>query len=365
MSVPPLRRPVRRRAPTAEERRRILAEESRSQAAAAGAPAEVAPAVVTGVLGLLGLVIVLAARRVEPIESFPVQLGVAGGLVGGTLYALGIFRFLARQGPPRTGLAFVLRGVIVVLAVAGAALAATGGLTLLNAGLDRREAGLHKALITDKTRQPSGNGTVTAVRVEWTGDVVRDFTLPENVFEQIEPLRTYLVVRTREGAFGWPWIEGTSGIERIPEPAEETAPAAAQPSVEEPRPVGAAALSDADRLEARALVARGREALKTGGAVQAMDDFKRAIELDPWFTTAYSELDKVLRAQRQVDASAEYWSKLIETSPTNRDGWFGRAQARATMNDTTGALADADEACKLGHTAACQMAERLRGPGGR
>src|SRR4029078_919964 len=95
-----------------------------------------------------------------------------------------------------------------------------------------------------------------------------------------------------------------------------------------------------------------------GGA--AMSDFGRAIDLDPWYTFAYSELEKLLVARKEYDQMADYWSRLIETRKGSRDGYWGRARMRAAKNDRVSALDDATQACQLGHIQACQLAEKLR-----
>jgi tetratricopeptide (TPR) repeat protein len=357
MSTPPGRR-VRRRAPTAEERRRILAEEERAAAAvAAGPPVETIGAVITGVLVLLGIVLFLIARRAEPIESFPYQLGVAGGLIGGTLYSIAAFRVLGRYGEPRTGSAFVVRGVILLLAVIGCSFASIGMLTLLNKGLDRSPATVQRALILKKSQEAIGNGRYTGVQAEWAGNVTINFTLPETLFDQIHPRRSYLVVRTRPGAFGWKWIEGVPDVDTPPVTAATPPPAAEAPA---PPPVGAAAIPEDNRTDAREIMKRGLDQMRAGARDQAIGEFKRAIELDPYYTFAYWELEKALIAQKDYDTIAEYWSKLIEINPSSRDGWFGRAKTRIAQNNPAGALEDADQACRLSHIQACQMAEGLR-----
>jgi tetratricopeptide (TPR) repeat protein len=357
----PSRRRTRRRAPSVEERRRVLEEEQRNRkraAAPTGPLAEATPTLVTAALAVIGLAIYLFARRASLLDFPPYELGVALGIVLGTLYALAIFQVLGRHGHPRTGLALLLRGVIVLLAVAGASFATLGLLTLLNVTLDRAPATVHRALVVEKSLAPGASGQFTAVRAEWAGDVFLTVNLPESAFDQIEPRRSYVVVRTHSGAFGWKWIEGSPDVETPPPPTTPESPIAAEPSA---LPTGAASVAEGDRTEAREVARRALEQLRAGAHDLGIADLKRAIDLDPYYTSAYSELEKALLPQRDYDTIAEYWGKLVSINPESRDGWYGRARTRMAQNDETAALQDSTEACKLGHLQACVMAETLRG----
>ena len=332
----------------------------------AGPPVEGLTTFVTAALALIGVAIFLLASRARLLDTPPYEPGVALGTVLGVVYAFGIFRALRRHGEPRTGVALVLRGAIVVLAVVGASFAALGVMTLLNVTLDRAPATVHRALVVEKSRSPSRNGQFTAVRAEWAGDVFITVNLPESAFEQIEPLRTYVVVRTHSGAFGWKWIEGSPEVETPPAaptaPESTVAETAPLPTVAEAAPAtGAVRVPDSDRTEARDIAKRAVEQLLAGARDEGIGDLKRAIELDPYYTRAYSELEKALLPQHEYDTIAEYWGKLVAINPESRDGWYGRARTRLAQNDQTAALEDATEACKLGHLQACVMAETLRG----
>lgn len=369
MSTPP-RRP-RRRIPSPEERRRVLEEAAHHHGARAPAPprppVELAALIVTAVVALLALVVFAVGKRVEPIDALPYRLGVAIGLVAAGLYVVGLFRLVRQYGEPPTAAAFLTRVAVFVVAAFGASAAATGALALLNARLDSGPAEVHRTMVIDKSRVAASNGALTSVRAAawWDAGVMLDFTLPESAFEQVEPRRSYLVVTTRPGAFGWTFVDGppevTEAKETTTPTTDATAAATAPPP---PAAPSAPAPSEADKKDAREIYERALRTLRAGARDSAVSDLKRAIELDPSFVFAYRGLEEALTPVRDYQTIIEYWTKLIEARPKSSYAWDSRARVRALANELEGAAADAEEACRLGRAPSCETVDRLRARAG-
>lgn len=287
-------------------------------------------------------------RRVAPIDALPYRLGVAFGIVGAAVYVIALFRYLARYGEPRTNVAFALRGAIGLLAFLVVAAGATGALALINARFDRAPGKINQAVVLFKTRSPAKDTVVVRAESWKSADRILDFVLPGPLYDRITPRRTRVLVRTRPGAFGWEWIDGTPDILDV---------------VDGPptRAAGVAAGSTITPVEnpARELVEKAVEQINTQRD-EAVASLKRAIEIDPGYAAAYRVLDEALTPTREFDTLADYWSRLIALQPQNADGWEGRARARIGKKDMAGALDDADQGCRLGLGAACDTAGRLR-----
>ena len=321
-------------------------------------PVELIASLVTGSFLLPAIAIFLFARSFEPLESFPWRIGMSFGVVAAAVYTLIVTRYINRFGEARSAAGLWGPVALFVLAAASIGVATTGALTILNARLDDTSPTVQPAMILDKARVAARDGRSTRVTVPlWTDvGVELKFLLPETLYDQIEPRRTNLLIRTRAGAFGWMWVEDASEVAQLP--PDVPVVAAVNPAAV-PAP-GTPAVSEADRVEARQIVERGRTQARAGQRAAAVDDFKRAIDLDPTYVAAYSELEEALIVVKQFDEMADYWSRLIDANPGNRDGFWGRARMRLARNDRTSAADDAEQACKLGHVPACQMAEKLR-----
>ena len=320
-------------------------------------PVELIASAVTGSFLLPAIALFIFARAFEPLESFPWRIGMSFGVVAAAVYTLIVMRYINRFGEARSAAGLWGPVALFVLAAASIGVATTGALTILNARLDGTPPSVQPVMIIDKSRVAATNGRSTRVTVPLWTDVGTElrFLLPDTLYDQIEPKRTNLLIRTRAGAFGWMWVEDASEVAQLP--PELPVVASVKPAA-----VMAAtpAVSDADRVEARQIVERGRTQARAGQRVAAVEDFKRAIDLDPTYVAAYSELEESLIVVKQFDEMANYWSRLIDASPGNRDGFWGRARMHLALNHRASATDDAEQACKLGHVPACQMAEKLR-----
>lgn len=369
MSMPPRR--VRRRVPSAEERRRVLEEAGHRTPRAPAPPrppVELAALVVTAVIALLGLVVFGVGKRVEPIDALPYRLGVAIGLVVAAGYAVGLFWLVRKYGEPPTAAAFLTRMAVFVVAALGASAAATGMLAVLNVRLDSGPTEEHRTMVIDKTRITTSNGALTSVRAAawWDAGVMLDFTLPDSAYDEIEPRRSYLVVKTRSGAFGWTYVDGPPDVTEIGPDTGAAKAATAEAAPPEPADESRApAPSEADKKEAREIYERAMRNLRAGGRDSAVTDIKRAIDLDPAFVFAYRGLEEALMPVQDYQTIIEHWSKLIEIQPKNSYAWDSRARVRALANDLEAAANDAEEACRLGRAPSCETVDKLRaGAGG-
>jgi hypothetical protein len=329
-------------------------------------PVELGALMATLVVSLLGLVILASGKRVEPIDALPYRLGLAIGLLVASGYMAGLFRLVRRYGEPPTAAAFFAGIGVFVVAALGASAAATGALALLNARLDSSPPALHRALVLDKSRVSTGSRATTSVRAAawWDAGVMLDLRLPESAYEAIRPRESYVVVKTRPGAFGWEFVDGEPEVSDAP-PATDVAVTPPEPAAPTAPSLGSrTAPSDEDKREARDIFERAMRTLRAGGRDAAVSDLKRAIELDPTYTFAYRGLDEALTPVRDYATIIEYWSKLIEIQPRNSYAWDSRARVRALANELEAAAGDAEEACRLGRTPACDTAQTLRARSG-
>lgn len=118
--------------------------------------------------------------------------------------------------------------------------------------------------------------------------------------------------------------------------------------------------ADGAHVEAREVFERAVQQLGAGNRDEAVADLKRVIELDPGLTLAYAALAEALRATEEPDAVAAYWTSVVDRQPQNATAFEARAHVRETQQDVDAALADHDEACRLGRVTACAAAEKLR-----
>ena len=98
-----------------------------------------------------------------------------------------------------------------------------------------------------------------------------------------------------------------------------------------------------------------------GNADQALQDFRRVIELEPTNFEAHRSADRILSRQRRWDEILGMWDRYIERVPTNAEAYFERGGTNFHKRDLAAAQADAAKACELGKSQACALADRLKG----
>lgn len=105
---------------------------------------------------------------------------------------------------------------------------------------------------------------------------------------------------------------------------------------------------------------RGMAQWRLGRNEQALQDFRRAIELEPSYFDAHRSADRILSQQRRWDETVEMWNRYLRVVPGDAEAHFERGGTHFHRKDFAAALADAARACELGKAEACPMAERLR-----
>jgi tetratricopeptide (TPR) repeat protein len=120
-----------------------------------------------------------------------------------------------------------------------------------------------------------------------------------------------------------------------------------------------ALLQESDR-DAERRFWRGMAHWKLGHTEQALQDFRRAIELEPTNFDAHRGADRILSRQQRWDEILEMWDRYIFRVPTNAEAYFERGGTYFHKKDLAAAQADAARACELGKAEACAMAERLK-----
>lgn len=105
---------------------------------------------------------------------------------------------------------------------------------------------------------------------------------------------------------------------------------------------------------------RGMAHWKLDHADQALQDFRRVIELEPANFEAHRGADRILSRQRRWDEVLEIWDGYIARTPSHAEAYFERGGTNFHKGDLAAAQADAAKACALGKTEACPWAERLK-----
>lgn len=105
---------------------------------------------------------------------------------------------------------------------------------------------------------------------------------------------------------------------------------------------------------------RGMAHWQLGHADQALQDFRRVIELEPTNFEAHRSADRILSGQQRWDEILEIWDHYIERTPTNAEAYFERGGTNYHKGNLVAAQADAAKACELGKSEACTWAERLK-----
>lgn len=95
----------------------------------------------------------------------------------------------------------------------------------------------------------------------------------------------------------------------------------------------------------------------------ALQDFRRAIELDPAYLDAIRYADRLLAQQQRWDEILELWDRYIARNKFNAEAYFERGGAHFHKGDRAAALEDVARACELGKSEACAMAEKLKAQG--
>jgi tetratricopeptide (TPR) repeat protein len=93
---------------------------------------------------------------------------------------------------------------------------------------------------------------------------------------------------------------------------------------------------------------------------QALEDFRRVIELEPTHFDAHRSADRLLSHQQRWDEVLEMWNAYIARTPTDAEAYFERGGTNFHRRDMAAAQADAAQACRLGKAEGCAWEARLK-----
>lgn len=119
-------------------------------------------------------------------------------------------------------------------------------------------------------------------------------------------------------------------------------------------------LTDSSR-DAELTYWRGIAHWQLGNLYQALQDFRRAVELDPMNLEAHRGADRILSGQQRWDEVIELWSAYLRSKHADPEAYLERARASFHRGDLDGARADAAKACGMGMARACARARSLEG----
>jgi len=100
--------------------------------------------------------------------------------------------------------------------------------------------------------------------------------------------------------------------------------------------------------------ARGLEYAKQGEEDKALQELKRAIELDPNRFEPYKALDDLLSKKGDWDTIIAYWTRFLALQPNNAQAYRERGGAVSHKKNYPGAFQDYKKACSLGDQYSCQ-----------
>jgi len=93
---------------------------------------------------------------------------------------------------------------------------------------------------------------------------------------------------------------------------------------------------------------------------QALEDFRRAIELEPTNFQAHRSADRLLSQRQRWDEVLDMWNAYLARMPADAEAYFERGGANFHRGDLAAAQADAAHACRLGKAEGCVWEARLK-----
>jgi hypothetical protein len=99
---------------------------------------------------------------------------------------------------------------------------------------------------------------------------------------------------------------------------------------------------------------RGLHLFKLGYADLAIDDFNKAISLNPYHVLVYNDRGATYLATKKYEQALADFNKALEINPKFARPYLGRALTYEGLNDTAAALADYRMLCSMGHNDICK-----------
>lgn len=107
---------------------------------------------------------------------------------------------------------------------------------------------------------------------------------------------------------------------------------------------------------------RGLELFKLGYPDLAIDDFSKALSLNPYHVLVYNDRGAVYLATKKYELALADYNKALEINPKFARPYLGRAMTHEGLNDTAAALADYRMLCSMGNSQACKKSESVSAP---
>ena len=98
---------------------------------------------------------------------------------------------------------------------------------------------------------------------------------------------------------------------------------------------------------------RGTALLQKDAPDEALIAFQAAIRLNPTYMNAYSAAASVYTVRRQWDQALILWDQFLAYQPQNGRAHFERSIVKRGKGDSAGFLQGLQQACAMGHQAAC------------
>ena len=108
-----------------------------------------------------------------------------------------------------------------------------------------------------------------------------------------------------------------------------------------------------DPDDSKAYYNRGTALIHKDSLDEALIAFDAAIKLDPAFLDAYRAASHVQAQRQQWDRALALWDGYVAHQANNGRAYFERSIIRRSKGDTQGFMRDLQQACALGHQAAC------------
>lgn len=108
----------------------------------------------------------------------------------------------------------------------------------------------------------------------------------------------------------------------------------------------------------KAYFGRGRVYLKTGQYDEAIADFKMVIKLKPDYSKPYHNLGWLHYQEGKYEESVRHLNKAIELEPNNGWAYYTRGRSHFKKGDLQMALRDTKKSCTLGYQQACTVQKK-------
>jgi tetratricopeptide (TPR) repeat protein len=92
----------------------------------------------------------------------------------------------------------------------------------------------------------------------------------------------------------------------------------------------------------------------------AMEDYNKAIQLNPNDAVAYNNRGNAYHAQGQYDRAIEDYNKAIQLNPNYAQAYAFRGAAYVGKGQYDRAISDFQKACDMGHAGGCKVLQMIK-----